>query len=156
MKINNKKTQLVSISGSNEARITANVRPTKDEVIELGTQLKIVGFWFGDKPTVLLHVEKMISKFYSRIWVLWHQKWSRVPPVDIHLLYNSLVRPVLDFAVPVYHSLLTKDQAESLERLQVQALRSSTEGTWRTKQCWKVQALRLCTSDDNDLSISLP
>ena len=89
MKINSKKTQLVCISGSNEAGVTANMRPTKDEVIESGTQLKIVGFWFGDNLTVLLHVEKMISKFYSRIWVLRHLKWSRVPPVNIH--YNAWI-----------------------------------------------------------------
>ena len=83
----------------------------------------MVGFWFGQRPTVALHVQKMVAKFYSRLWVLRHLKWSRLPLDDIHLLYNSLVRPVLDFAVPAYHSLLTGEQSGILERLQARAFK---------------------------------
>ena len=57
MKINNKKTQELCISGSNESFITANVRPAHDEEITSGSQLKVVGFWFGQRPTVALYVK---------------------------------------------------------------------------------------------------
>ena len=37
--------------------------------------------------------------------------------------YKSLIRPVLDFAVPAYHSLLTNSQSNQLEKLQRSAFK---------------------------------
>ena len=65
----------------------------------------------------------MIGKVRSRMWVLYHLKNARVPPDDMLALYKSLIRPVLDFAVPAYHSLLTGDQAERIKRLQTSAFK---------------------------------
>ena len=77
----------------------------------------------GSRPDVSTHVEKMIAKFQSRMWVLYHLKNARVPPDDMLVLYKSLIRPVLDFAVPAYHSLLTQNQSERIERLQRSAFK---------------------------------
>ena len=42
---------------------------------------------------------------------------------DLLFVYLSLLRPVLDFAVPAYHSLLTAAQSLQLERLQLKAMK---------------------------------
>ena len=42
---------------------------------------------------------------------------------DLLFVYLSVLRPVLDFAVPAYHSLLTAAQSLQLERLQLKAMK---------------------------------
>ena len=46
-----------------------------------------------------------------------------VPNLDALALYKSLVRPVLEFAAPAFHPLLTETQKAGLERLQAVALK---------------------------------
>ena len=66
MKINNKKTQLLCITAAKDSKVEAILRPEcSSEKITSGNSLKIVGFWFGDRPDVSVHVEKMISKFHA-------------------------------------------------------------------------------------------
>ena len=50
-----------------------------------------------------------------------HLKRSGVSEGDLALVYKSVVRPVLDFASPTYHSLLTVTQNIQLEALQKRA-----------------------------------
>ena len=64
-----------------------------------------------------------MAKFQSRMLVLYHLKNARVPSDDMLALYKSLISPVLDFAVPAYHSLLTCEQSEILKRLQRNAFK---------------------------------
>ena len=123
MRINNKKTQVLCISSATESKVEAVVRPTPDTKITSGDALKIVGFWFGPRPDVTLHVQKMVNKFPWRLWVLYHLRNAGVPPDDMLALYKSLLRPVLDFAVPAYHWLLTHTQSELLEKLQRSAFK---------------------------------
>ena len=70
MQINNNKTQIVCISGATEAKVEASIDPGQAGAINSGESLKIVGFWFGSRPDVAVHVEKMMAKFYGRLWVL--------------------------------------------------------------------------------------
>ena len=48
-------------------------------------------------------------------------KYAKVPDDEVLDMYKSLVRPVLDFATPAYHSLLTETQTAAIERLQMHA-----------------------------------
>ena len=52
-----------------------------------------------------------------------HLKRAGVPKEDMLRLYFSLLRPVLDFAAPAYHSLLTMAQSNRLEAIQAKAMK---------------------------------
>ena len=86
-----------------------------------GTELKLLGFWFGNKPNVDVHVTKMCNKFRSRLWALRHLKMAGMDSEDLRKIYLSVLRPVLDFASPTYHPLLSKTQTYMLEALQKRA-----------------------------------
>ena len=122
MKVNGKKTQLVCISASNEASVFSYIG-TKDSRIESKDCLKILGFWFGCKPGVGKQVEVMQAKFRSRLWMLCRLKKYGMKTCDLLFIYKSVIRPVLDFCVVTYHSMLTDVQSEQLERLQKCAFR---------------------------------
>ena len=117
MKVNSKKTQLLCISGNNNIEVRSYIRSENAE-IQSGSELKILGFWFGQRPNVDVHLEKLLTKFRSRLWALRHLRKSGMCQSDLLFIYLAVLRPVLDFAAPAYHSLLTATQRDLLESLQ--------------------------------------
>ena len=113
---------MVAVSSSAE-EIMSYIRTPSGEVITSQENLKVLGFIFRNRPSVQPQVDHMCKKFCSRVWILRHLKGAGVPCEDLKKLYLVLVIPVLDYAVVVYHSLLSRDQAECLERLQICALK---------------------------------
>jgi len=63
------------------------------------------------------------SKAASRLYFLKHLKRAGAGTGDLLCFYNTIVRPVLEYASPVWHSSLTAAQSESLESLQKRAMR---------------------------------
>ena len=63
----------------------------------------------------------MSAKFRSRLWALRHLKLAGMSPDDLKIVYLSAILPVLDFASPTYHPLLTTTQSLQLEALQKRA-----------------------------------
>jgi len=45
-----------------------------------------------------------------------------VPRAQMLHFYSSVIRPVVDYAVPVWHHLLTKTQTDSIESVQKRAI----------------------------------
>jgi len=64
-----------------------------------------------------------VSKVASRLYFLKQLKRSGVPVEDLLCFYTSVIRPVLEYACPVWHSSLTTGQSELLESLQKRALK---------------------------------
>lgn len=93
------------------------------ERIVSGDELKILGFYFGEKPTAARHVYHLKRKFWARAWILRHLKKADVSPKDLVKIYNCLVCPIFDYSAVIYHSLLNKRESKQLEDLQKKALR---------------------------------
>ena len=123
MKVNSEKTQLVCISGNPTINVKSYIRPGSSQEIQSGEELKILGFWFGTSPNVDVHVRKLEEKFRARLWSMRHLKRSGMTSSDLLITYISVLRPVLDYAAPAYHSLLSVGQTKKLESLQKRALK---------------------------------
>ena len=123
MRVNSEKTQLLCITGNTTSRVTSYIRTAEGQEINSSENLKILGFWFGRNPNVNVHVQKLLDKFRGRLWSLRHLKKSGMLPSDLLFVYMTILRPVLDFAVPSYHPMLTLAQSAHLESLQKRALK---------------------------------
>ena len=121
MSVNDAKTQLLCISGNNDNDINTYIRTSDTNEVQGSDRLKLLGFWFGRRPNADIHVEQISSKFRSRLWALRHLKRSGMPEVDLLKIYETMIRPVLDFASPTYHPLLSISQTKQLEALQKRA-----------------------------------
>ena len=86
--------------------------------------MKVLGFEFGQKPTMHLHVESVILKIRRKVWMLRHLKKLGFTESELLMVYKSHIRPAADYCDVVYHSSLTDNQDERLERAQVGALRA--------------------------------
>ena len=66
----------------------------------------------------------MRRKFAARCWILRILKHAGISSRSLVEVYCLLVRPILEYPSNVFHSMLSKDLSESLERLQRIALKS--------------------------------
>ena len=117
MIINCKKTQLLLMSPANGCKTVACV-PTPEGAVHTVDKLKLFGFMFGSSPDVSSHVRRLVDKFRVKVWLLFHLREAGIKEGRLFQLYCVYVRSVLEYCSPVYHSMLTRGQAESLERLQ--------------------------------------
>ena len=117
MVINCKKTQLLVLSPANGCKTIAYL-PTPEGQVSSVDKFKLVGFMFGNTPDVTAHFEMLVDKFRVKVWLLFHLREAGISGVRLFRLYCVYIRSVLEYCSPVYHSMLTRGQAESLERLQ--------------------------------------
>ena len=78
---------------------------------------------FGSKPDVTLHVNYMLDKIKKKLWMLRNIKRAGMNSNDMVNVFNTVIRPVCDFASVTYHSMLTAEQAEDIERVQKRAMK---------------------------------
>ena len=69
------------------------------------------------------HVESICKKAAMRLYFLKQLKHAKVPPKDMLLFYTTCIRPVLEYACPVFHHSLPQYLSNEMERLQKRALR---------------------------------
>ncbi|KAI8517338.1 hypothetical protein Bbelb_059190 [Branchiostoma belcheri] len=71
-----------------------------------------------------VHVEHMVKKGGTRLFLLRKLKTFRLSIEDLLTIYTSYVRPVCEYAVPAWHPGLTQAQRNQLERIQRRAVRT--------------------------------
>ena len=122
MRVNAAKTQMICINASSDdVRSYMNLNGKR---VLSGDNLKILGFTFGRRPTVHAHVNALLTRLRRRLWLISNLKFSGMKVKGLLHIYYSLVRSVADFACPAYHSLLTSEQSDALERIQRRAVKT--------------------------------
>ena len=120
MRVNQKKTQLLCVSASSSANISSYIR-ANDERIHSTNELKILGFIFGNKPSVKPHVEYMLNKARKRLWTLRQVKKAGLAKEDLLKVFNTVIRPALEYAAPTFHSMLPAYLSDEIEGVQRRA-----------------------------------
>ena len=106
-----------SRSGSSVDRITFNHKQ-----IEVVSSAKLLRVVVSDNLRWNAHVESICKKAATRLYFLKQLKRAKVPPKDMLLFYTTFLRPVLEYACPVFHHSLPQYLSNEMERLQKRAL----------------------------------
>ena len=122
MRVNSKKTQMVCINGIRTDRVLTYIMANGEE-LESTESLKILGFHFGTSPDANLHVEKLLSKSYSKLWTLRFLKKSGMPASELRNVYETVIRPGTEYVSVVYHSFIPQYLSDKLEAVQKQAIK---------------------------------
>ena len=69
------------------------------------------------------HVETVIKKFRQRYWTLFNLKKHGFSAEELVIVYKTMILPLADYCDVIYHSLLSDEMDEQLDRLQNHALR---------------------------------
>ena len=91
--------------------------------LELVTSAKLLGMIISHNLKWNMHTSELSRKCSSRFYFLRQLKRSRVAPSELVLFYVPCIRPVQEYASPVFHHSLPNYISEDLERIQRRALR---------------------------------
>ena len=123
MKVNTAKTNLMVVSDAQTFTPLAEIEDSEGNSIRSTGTMKVLGFHMSDRPTVAAHVEALRKRLRQRYWILFHLKRYGFSQQELCNVYRNVIRPIADYCCVVYHSMLTDEQDEVLDRCQAHALR---------------------------------
>ena len=98
------------------------------EPIDLINESKLLGLTISHDLKWNTHIESVIKKASKRIHFLKEHKKAKIPLKDLILFYSTCIRPVLEYASPVFHYSLPDYLSEDLERVQKRAFKIMFNG----------------------------
>ena len=123
MKVNAAKTNMICISDSQNFKADCYILDSDQNRIQSSDKMKVLGWHFSPKPNASAYIEVLARRFRERYWTLRHLKHNGFTSAELVHVYTSIIRPVADYMMEVYHSMLTDRQDEMVERLQMHALK---------------------------------
>ena len=121
LKINDKKTQLLTISSAKNHNISW-LKLHDGSALKSAEELKLLGFVFSEQPNVHKQVENIINRAASRSFVL--RRLSGVNTDKLKSVYCSIIRSVLEYSNVTFGPMLTKYEKNNLERVQKRCLKT--------------------------------
>ena len=92
--------------------------PGSSSPVELCFETKLLGYWLTVDMKPSRHVEYILKIAYGRLWTITRLKAATVGEDDIIHFYNMKIRSVLEYAAPVFTSMLTAENIIDIERIQ--------------------------------------
>ena len=130
MKINTTKTLEMVIDFSKGKTLTASMPNIlmNGNVIERTESAKVLGVHISSDLTWNTHVDCMVAKASKRLYMLYQVKRAGVSQNDLLKIYFSVVRPILEYACPVWSTNLPNYLSDKIEMIQKRAMRTIYPG----------------------------
>ena len=93
------------------------------KAIEVVSTVKLLGLNISSDLRWNCHVAEISKKVASRLYFLKQLKRANIPAKDLLIFYLTCIRPVTEYASPVFHNALPAYLSAELEQLQKHAMR---------------------------------
>ena len=118
MFLNASKTKLLIVNFTDSHQFQSLLTiPGSSSPIELTFETKLLGYWLTSSMKPSKHVAHILKIAYGRLWAISRLKSANVKNEDILHFFNEKIRSVLEFAAPVFSSMLTKENIVDIERI---------------------------------------
>ena len=124
MVVNKQKTKILCVSDAQTYKAECRLLDSDGNALRSGEAMKVLGFHIDSRPSAHAHVKALQNRIRETAWVLRHLKIAGFSEDELATVYQTVVRPVLDYCAVVYHPMLTDEQDQSVERLQARALKN--------------------------------
>ena len=121
MKINNKKTKIIPFNFSKKFDFLPQLHFPNCDPIEVIYETRLLGVTITSNLSWTAHVDGITKRATQKLWVLIRFKSLGGTSDQLTTVYQTRVRSTLEFAAPVFHSGLTKDQSRHIESVQKKA-----------------------------------
>ena len=130
MRLNSEKCKEMIIDFSRNYSLTSGIRSVTigEQVLERVEHAKMLGATISNKLTWSKHVDNIVSKAGKRVYMLYQLKRAGISQLDMVKIYVSVIRPVLEYACPVWSTNLPKYLSDAIEMIQKRVLRSIYPG----------------------------
>ncbi|KAI8485683.1 hypothetical protein Bbelb_365170 [Branchiostoma belcheri] len=92
-----------------------------EQTLETVTCIKVLGLTIQNNLKWDQQVDSMVKSSNRRLYMVRRLKRFGVSVPDLVSVYTVYVRPILEYAVPVWYPTLTTKQSKTLERIQMRA-----------------------------------
>jgi len=116
MQINTSKTKEMII-GSIDSISLSPLSTSSGTVIRVAT-FKLLGIHLDINLSWSVHINSITSNASKRLYFLKQRKRAGVAQNHLLHFYTAVIRPVLEYAAPVWHHLINRTQAQQLESIQ--------------------------------------
>ena len=129
MKINSEKSKemIISHTHGNLGNEVSNIL-IEGKVVERVDHVTLLGITLSNDLTWKRHVDNIVKKAGKRIYMLYQLKRAGVNQADLVTIYISVVRPVVEYACPVWHTNLPIYLSDNIEMIQKRAVRAIFPG----------------------------
>ena len=93
-------------------------------VVERVDHVKLLCFTLSNDLTWKRHVDNIVKKAGKRIYMPYQLKRAGVNETDLVTIYISVVRPVVEYACPVWSTNLPVYLSDNIEIIQKRAVRA--------------------------------
>ena len=93
-----------------------------NQPVEVVKHAKLLGVTISSSLKWNMHIEDIIKKANKRLYCLIQLKRAKVREKEIVQFYCTCIRPILEYAAPVFHHSLPQYLVDDLERVQRRSL----------------------------------
>ena len=86
--------------------------------IERVTQAKVLGVTTSSDLSWNAHVDEIVAKARKIVYMVYQLKRSGINQINSVRIYVSVIRPVVEYAFPVWHTNMPKYLSDSIEIIQ--------------------------------------
>ena len=122
MELNEDKTKVMIFNFTNKYKFTTRLK-VNNQNLEVIQKTKLLGTIIEDDLKWDQNTEYLTKKANTRLQILRKAKNFKASIEDLKQIYISFIRSILEFSCPVWHSSLTLENTEDLERIQKSALK---------------------------------
>ena len=122
MKINTNKTKVMKFTRAKSLDFPLEVSFSDGKLLEEVESFKILGVIVNNSLKWDDNTDYICSKARKKLWLLRNMKKSGLSEGELLDAYKKEIRSLLELAVPVWHSGLTVEQTQKIERVQKLAL----------------------------------
>jgi len=120
MQLNTFKTKEMILGRTDSTSIPSLSTPAGP--IQCVTTFKLLGLHLDASLSWTTQINTVVSKASKRLYFLKQLKRAGVPPNQLLYFYTTVIRPVLEYASPVWHYSITRAQSYQLESIQKRAV----------------------------------
>ncbi len=130
VRLNSEKCKEMIINFSRNYSLTSGIQSVTigEQVLERVEHAKMLGVTISNNLTWSKHVDNIVSKAGKRVYMLYQLKRAGISQLDLVTIYVSVIRPVLEYACPVWSTNVPKYLSDAIEMIQKRVLRSMYPG----------------------------
>ena len=116
MRLNSEKCKEMIIDFSRNYSLTSGIRSVTigEQVLERVEHATMLGVTISNNLTWSKHVDNIVSKAGKRVYMLYQLKRAGISQLDLVKIYDSVIRPILEYACPVSSTNLPKYLSDAI------------------------------------------
>ena len=119
MSLNSEKTCILVVNFTQKHQFSPLLQiPGCPTIINRVLETKLLGYWFTHDMKTRKHIDHILKIAYKRLWAIRKLKKAGISDIDILHFYNMKIRSVLESNCVVFHSMLTLEETQDIERIQ--------------------------------------